>query len=106
MNTRHWGRRSAPLAAANSAWTSGGNRIVSLLYSLPIDSTPWSGDHGIIKGDMGTGGTDKTRIDGNGNVWTQEKDGSWSNEGPVTDYTGSGKAAGQTGSDREEKNGK
>ena len=70
--------------------------------SLPISGTPWSGDHGRIKGALGLGGRDSVFIDPDGNVWAQHPDGSWSNEGPASDYTGSGKASGRRGKDRDE----
>jgi hypothetical protein len=69
--------------------------------SKPIDQTKWSGDHAAIKGQIGLGPRDKTSIDPNGNVWGQNPDGSWENYGPATDYTGSGKAQGRRGKDRE-----
>lgn len=68
--------------------------------SVPTDKTPWSGDHGTIKGDQRAGETDRTHIAPNRDAWTLEADGSWSNEGPANHYTSSGNAAGQTGSDR------
>jgi RHS repeat-associated protein len=72
--------------------------------SVPISGSPWSGDHGGIKGALGLGGRDSVFIDPEGNVWVQHPDGSWSNEGPASDYTGSGKASGRRGKDRDKKN--
>jgi RHS repeat-associated protein len=72
--------------------------------SVPISDSPWSGDHGGIKGALGLGGRDSVFIDPEGNVWVQHPDGSWSNEGPASDYTGSGKASGRRGKDRDRKN--
>jgi RHS repeat-associated protein len=69
--------------------------------SVPISGSPWSGDHGGIKGALGLGGRDSVFIDPQGNVWVQRPDGSWSNEGPASDYTGSGKASGRRGKDRD-----
>lgn len=69
--------------------------------SVPISGSPWSGDHGGIKGALGLGGRDSVFIDPEGNVWIQHPDGTWSNEGPASDYTGSGKASGRRGKDRD-----
>lgn len=69
--------------------------------SKPIDQTPWSGDHGKIKGDLGLGGKGKVVIDPNDNVWVQHPDGSWSNEGKAGNFTGSGKPSGRRGRDRD-----
>ena len=69
--------------------------------SVPISGSPWSGDHGRIKGALGLGGRDSVFIDPDGNVWAQHADGSWSNEGSAGDYTGSGKASGRRGKDRD-----
>lgn len=68
--------------------------------SKPIDQTPWSGDHGKIKGALGLGGEGVVVIDPSGNVWVQHPDGSWSNEGPAGNFTGSGKPSGRRGKDR------
>ena len=73
------------------------------LGSMPIGGSPWSGDHGGIKGALGLGGSDSVFIDPEGNVWVQHPDGSWSNEGPASDYTGSGKASGRRGKDRDKR---
>jgi RHS repeat-associated protein len=69
--------------------------------SKPIDQTPWSGDHGQIKDAIGAGGADNTRIDPAGNVWSQNPDGTWTNYGQASDYTGSGRPTGRTGRDRD-----
>ncbi|WMD20197.1 RHS repeat-associated core domain-containing protein [Achromobacter seleniivolatilans] len=71
--------------------------------SIPINESPWSGDHGRIKNDLHLGGTDKVYIDPDGNVWPQHPDGSWSNEGPASSYTGSGKPSGRRGKDRDKR---
>jgi RHS repeat-associated protein len=71
--------------------------------SVPISASPWSGDHGGIKGALGLGGRDSVFIDPEGNVWAEQPDGSWSNEGPASDYTGSGKASGRRGKDRDKR---
>jgi RHS repeat-associated protein len=71
--------------------------------SVPISGSPWSGDHGGIKDALGLGGRDSVFIDPQGNVWVQRPDGSWSNEGPASSYTGSGKASGRRGKDRDKK---
>lgn len=68
--------------------------------SKPINQTPWSGDHGKIKGSIGLGAADNTSIDKDGNVWGQNPNGTWTNYGYAGDYTGSGKANGQKGDDR------
>ena len=68
--------------------------------SKPIDQTPWSGDHGKIKGGLGLGGEGVVVIDPSDNVWVQHPDGSWSNEGPAGNFTGSGEPSGRRGKDR------
>ena len=45
--------------------------------------------------------TDNVRIDPGGNVWVENPDGSWTNEGPAGHYTGSGSPLGQKGKDRD-----
>jgi hypothetical protein len=69
--------------------------------SRPISATPWSGDHGAIKGAIGAGGADDVRISPEGEVWQQHPDGSWTNHGPADSYTGSGRPSGRRGKDRE-----
>ncbi len=69
--------------------------------SLPIDKTPWSGDHGKIKGAIEAGPTDDVRIDPSDNVWSQNPNGTWTNHGPASNYTGSGKPKGRRGRDRD-----
>ena len=49
--------------------------------SLPIDQTPWSGDHTAIKGAIGSGAADRVSISPEGHVWAQNPDGSWTNHG-------------------------
>lgn len=68
--------------------------------SMPIDETPWSGDHGDIKDGLRLGGEDKVKISPDGDVWVQNPDGTWTNEGSAGNYTGSGKACGRRGKDR------
>ena len=69
--------------------------------SKPIDSTPWSGDHQEIKEGIGAGPTDSVRISKTGDVWGQNPNGTWTNHGPASDYTGSGRPSGQRGKDRD-----
>jgi len=69
--------------------------------SKPINETEWSGDHQGIKGSIGAGPEDKVKIDPNGHVWGQEPDGTWTDHGPAKDYTGSGRASGHKGRDRD-----
>ncbi|MGD9582225.1 MAG: RHS repeat domain-containing protein [Lysobacterales bacterium] len=70
--------------------------------SKPIDQTPWSGDHGKIKSEVGAGPRDKVKIGPppNEDVWVQNPNGSWTNHGPAGIYTGSGQPAGRRGKDR------
>jgi hypothetical protein len=68
--------------------------------SRGIDETPWAGDHREIKEGVGAGARDNVRIDPRGNVWVQNPDGTWTNHGPATDYTGSGRPSGRRGRDR------
>lgn len=68
--------------------------------SKPISQTPWSGDHQSIKQAIGAGATDDTRISPQGEVWSQHPDGSWTNYGPASNFTGSGRPRGQRGRDR------
>ncbi len=68
--------------------------------SKPIDETPWSGDHGKIKDDLDLGGKGSVKIAPNGDVGSENPDGSWTNEGPAEIFTGSGNSAGRRGKDR------
>ncbi|MCC8968402.1 hypothetical protein H8A95_40480 [Bradyrhizobium sp. Pear76] len=68
--------------------------------SKPIKETPWSGDHGRIKGQIGADPNDDVRISPDGNVWAENPDGTWTDFGPASDYTGSGKPSGRRGKDR------
>jgi hypothetical protein len=74
--------------------------------SLPIDQTEWSGIHDRIKRAINARGADKVSIDLEGNIWAENPDGTWTNHGAATDYTGSGKAKGRLGKDRRNKRGK
>lgn len=70
--------------------------------SRPIDQTPWSGDHQGIKEGVGAGPSDNVKISPNGDVWVENPDGSWTNAGPASTYTGSGKPSGRRGKDRDQ----
>jgi hypothetical protein len=69
--------------------------------SRPINETDWSGDHGTIKKAVEANPTDDVRISPTGDVWAQNPDGSWTNHGPADTFTGSGKASGRQGKDRD-----
>ena len=69
--------------------------------SKPIDKTPWSGDHWQIKKDIGSKAADNVSISPAGHVWGQNPDGSWTNHGPASSFTGSGKSRGRRGKDRD-----
>jgi hypothetical protein len=71
--------------------------------SLPIDETEWSGDHHEIKRAINVRARDNVSIDPEGNVWAENTDGTWTDHGPATDYTRSGKAKGRRGKDRRDK---
>jgi hypothetical protein len=71
--------------------------------SLPIDKTPWSGDHREIKRAIRVNPDDHVSISPSGEVWAQDPDGSWTNHGPASTFTGSGKASGRRGKDREQR---
>ncbi len=68
--------------------------------SKPIDQTPGSGDHAAITGDVGAKPDDDTRISPSGDVWSQNPDGTWTNYGPASGFTGSGRPSGRRGKDR------
>jgi hypothetical protein len=68
--------------------------------SIPIDKSPWSGDHRDIKSAIGAEFTDDVRISPTGEVWWQNPDGSWTNHGPASSFTGSGHPSGRRGKDR------
>ena len=80
--------------------SSQGDRSKPPRGSRPISGTPWSGDHQGIKGGIGAGPADDVRISPDGHVWGENPDGSWTDHGPASDYTGSGKPSGQRGKDR------
>jgi RHS repeat-associated protein len=97
---------------ATLTFIAGGAALIDRMFSnsnrpppgsVPISDSPWSGDHGGIKDALGLGGRDSVFIDPQGNVWVQHPDGSWSNEGPASSYTGSGKASGRRGKDRDKR---
>jgi RHS repeat-associated protein len=73
--------------------------------SLPIDQTPWSGDHGKIKPQIGAGPADNVKIDPNGSVWGENKDGSWTDHGPAKDYIGGNDPSGKRGRERDKRRG-
>jgi hypothetical protein len=73
--------------------------------SPPIDQTEWSGDHDEIKRAINARGADKVSIDPEGNIWAENLDGTWTNHGPASDYTKSGKAKGRRGKNRRSKRG-
>jgi RHS repeat-associated protein len=68
--------------------------------SKPIDKTPWSGDHQDIKPAIGAKPGDNVRISPTDEVWLQNPDGSWTNHGPASNYTESGRPSGRRGKDR------
>ena len=68
--------------------------------SKPINQTPWSGNHQEIKEGINAAPKDDTRISPDGNVWSQHPDGSWTNYGPASSFTGSGRPKGRRGKDR------
>ena len=68
--------------------------------SLPLNQTPWSGDHDEIKDGIGAEGPDSVFIDLGGNVWLENPDGTFTNFGPASDFTGSGTPKGRRGRDR------
>jgi len=99
VDTLHVGLVYAGRLAEN-AMHSQSNSSVPPPGSLPINETPWSGDHGSIKKQVGASPADNVKIDPDGNVWVQNPDGSWTDYGPASDYTGSGKPDGKRGKDR------
>jgi hypothetical protein len=69
--------------------------------SLPINETPWSGDHGRIKQAVDAKPDDDVRISPTGEVWVQNPDSSWTNHGDAKAFTGSGRPSGRRGKDRD-----
>ena len=69
--------------------------------SVPINETPWSGDHAEIKGQSDASPTDNVRISSDGEVWVERPNGSWENTGNAHDMIGGNKASGRRGKDRE-----
>lgn len=68
--------------------------------SRPIDETAWSGDHQRIKGEVGAGPADNVVISPDDHIWVENPDGSFTDYGPASDYTNSGKPSGRRGKDR------
>ncbi len=68
--------------------------------SKPINETERSGDHKAIKKGIQVKPTDDVRIAPNGDVWSQNPDGTWANHGYAGQFTGSGRASGRRGVDR------
>jgi hypothetical protein len=66
-------------------------------YSLPGSRGRWSGDHEEIKAAPALSLMTTPAL----NVWEQNPDGTWTNDGPARSFTGSGKPKGQRGTDRE-----
>lgn len=77
-----------------------GTRNRPPIGSLPIDQTEWSGDHYQIKRAINARAQDRVYIDLKGEIWAENPDGRWTNHGPATDYTGSGKARGRHSKNR------
>lgn len=73
--------------------------------STPIDQTQCPGDHGEIKKGIGAKGADDVNISPDGDVWSKNPDGTWTNRGAADDYTGSGKPSGRTGKERDSRQG-
>jgi len=69
--------------------------------SRPINETPWSGDHTEIKDAVGTTPKGNVKISPDGDVWVQNRNGSWTNHGPAENFTGSGKPRGRRETDRD-----
>jgi uncharacterized protein YcfJ len=74
--------------------------------SRGINQTPWSGDHGEIKDNIGAGPDDNVFIDPNDHVWGENPDGTYTDHGPAGVFTGSGKPSGKCGKDRKGKRNK
>jgi len=70
--------------------------------SLPIEDTPWSGDHGEIEDAIRAKPKDDVRISPSGDVWAQNPDGSRTNHGSAGSFTGSGRPSGRRGKDRDQ----
>ena len=69
--------------------------------SIPINETPWSGDHTGIKEQSDASPDDNVRISSDGEVWVERPNGSWENTGNAHDMIGGNKASGRRGKDRE-----
>jgi len=70
--------------------------------ALPINQTPWSGNHQDIKKAAGAGPADNVRVSKDGDVWVQNPDGTWGGGVNVKDVVHGEKPAGRKGKDREE----
>ena len=68
--------------------------------SKPINETPWSGSHREIKKGITGESTDNIRISPDNEVWSENPDGSWTNHGSASIFTGSGNPLGRRGKDR------
>ena len=68
--------------------------------SKRIDHTPWSDYHDQIEDAIGAEPLDNVGISPDGQVWGENPDGSWTNHGPATSYTGSGCPSGRRGKER------
>ena len=68
--------------------------------ALPIDQTQWSGEHDEIKRALDLQGKGKVVIDSVENAWAENRNGTWTNHGPTSNFMGSGKPKGRRGEDR------
>jgi hypothetical protein len=59
--------------------------------SRPIDQTEWSPNHREIKDAIGAKANDHVRISPDGEVWTQNPNGRWTNHGPAQSYINPGR---------------
>jgi RHS repeat-associated protein len=71
--------------------------------SLPIDKTPWAGNHKEIKEAIGAGPADDVRISPDGHVWAENPDGTWTDHGPAETYINANSPAGRRGRDRDQR---
>jgi hypothetical protein len=68
--------------------------------SLPLNKTDWTGDHTEIKDNIGAGPTVGVFIDPEGNAWSENPDGTWTNHRSVAALTAAGRPKGRRGRDR------